>query len=147
MADRRIDILLVEDNIDDAAFLMHALKESAMDVELRSARDGVKALEMIFGEADATAAAPILWPRLILLDLKLPRLGGLEVLGRLKSNPHARPIPVVVLSSSLEGHDLEQSYLAGANSYLVKPMDFAAFAEQVKILATYWLRINQMPHS
>lgn len=143
MPEKRIDILLVEDNIDDAAFLTHALEEGSVNVALLTARDGVEALRVVYGEDPSPEVMPRIRPRLILLDLKLPRLGGLQVLGRLKGNPHSRSIPVIVLSSSLEQSDLEQAYALGANSYLVKPMDFDAFSEQIKTLVDYWLQMNQ----
>ena len=143
MADETLDILLVEDSADDSAFFVHALKESNPAAQLLIARDGVQALSLLFGAGNPDEAVPVVRPRLIVVDLKLPKVGGLEILRRLKTNPHARTIPVVVLSSSQEKRDLEESYQLGVNSYLVKPMDFDEFADLVRTLDRYWLRCNE----
>jgi len=145
MSDGAMDILLVEDSEDDSAFFVLALKESNLSARLRHARDGVEALTLLFGTGDPVGAVPVVRPRLIVLDLKLPRVDGLEVLRRLKTNPHSRSIPVVILSSSRERRDLEESYQLGVNSYLVKPMDFVEFGETVRTLGRYWLQFNQPP--
>jgi two-component system response regulator len=145
MSDSIIDILLVEDSADDAAFVCHALEEADLGIRLRIARDGAEALSLLFGEADVTEAAPLFRPRVIVLDLKLPKVNGLEVLRRLKANCHARSIPVVVLSSSQENSDLLASYEANVNSFLVKPMDFDEFRAQVQALGRYWIQCNQIP--
>lgn len=137
------DILLVEDSADDAAFFLHALKRAGLPVRVRHAADGVEALACIFGPHSSTEAKVVTRPRLIILDLKMPKVNGLEVLQRLKTNPHSRTIPVVVLSSSHEKLDLAQSYQSGANSYLVKPMDFDDYTELVQALGSYWLKYNQ----
>jgi len=141
------DILLVEDSVDDAAFFTGALKESNPAARLVLAHDGVEALTLIFGAGDPADAVPIIHPQLIILDLKLPKVGGLAVLRRLKANPHTRAIPVVTLSSSREKRDLAECYELGVNSYLVKPMDFDEFGEMVRVLGHYWLRFNQPPKS
>jgi two-component system response regulator len=145
MPDSLIDILLVEDSADDAAFVRHALEEANLGIQLRIARDGAEALSLLFGEADVTEAMPRFRPRVIVLDLKLPKVNGLEVLRRLKANHHARSIPVVVLSSSQENSDLLASYDANVNSFLVKPMDFDEFRAQVQALGRYWIQCNQIP--
>jgi CheY-like chemotaxis protein len=145
MSDELIDILLVEDSADDAAFVRHALEEAKLGARLRIARDGVEALTLIFGTVTRDDVTPLVRPKLILLDLKLPKIDGLEVLRRLKSNPHTRELPVVVLSSSQEKRDLSDSYRLGVNSYLVKPMDFDEFADSVRIASRYWLELNQIP--
>jgi CheY-like chemotaxis protein len=147
MADEATDILLVEDSEDDSAFFIHALKESNPEAQLLVVRDGVQALSLIFGAGNPDEAAPAVQPKLIVLDLKLPRVGGLEVLRRLKTNPHTRTIPVVVLSSSQEKRGLAASYHLGVNSYLVKPMDFDEFADVVRMLGRYWLQFNRPPKS
>jgi two-component system response regulator len=147
MTSDALDILLVEDSEDDSAFFVHALKESNPEAHLRVARDGVEALALIFGAGNPDDAVPIARPKLIILDLKLPKVSGLEVLRRLKANLHTRPIPVVTLSSSREKRDLAECYLLGANSYLVKPMDFDEFGEVVRTLGRYWLQFNQSPKS
>jgi two-component system response regulator len=145
MASETVDILLVEDSDDDATFFRHALEGSGLRPRLKVARDGAEALACIFGASAQADAVPILMPRLIVLDLKLPKISGLEVLHRLKANPHTRPIPVVVLSSSQEKRDLAEGYSAGLNSYLVKPMDFDEYTALVNALGKYWLQLNQTP--
>jgi len=140
-----VDILLVEDSADDAAFFTHALKEAALSAQVRHARNGVEALAAIFGPNNGSDKVPVMRPRLIVLDLKLPKVSGLEVLHRLKENPHTRTVPVVVLSSSQEKRDLAESYQLGVNSYLVKPMDFDEYAELIHTIGRYWLQLNQAP--
>jgi two-component system, response regulator len=144
MGDRDIEILVVEDSADDATFIRHSLEAANLGAGLRIARDGVEALIAIFGAEDASVA-PITRPKLIVLDLKLPKIDGLDLLRRLKSNPLTRTIPVVILSSSQEARDLVESYRLGVNSYLVKPMDFDEFGESVRALGRYWLNFNQTP--
>ena len=145
MVDGTMDILLVEDSEDDSAFFVHALKDVNPAAQLHIARDGVEALSLIFGAGNPDEAVPEIRPKLIVLDLKLPRISGLELLRKLKSNPHSRSIPVVALSSSREKRDLAESYQLGVNSYLVKPMDFDEYAEAVRLLGRYWLHFNQPP--
>lgn len=145
--DEGIDILLVEDSEDDVVFFQHALKEAGLAGRVRFARDGVEALACIFGPNGASQAAPVTRPQLIVLDLKLPRLNGMEVLQRLKANPHTRTIPVVVWSSSQEKRDMTVAYQLGANSYLVKPMDFDELAGLIQVMGRYWLHYNQTPKS
>jgi two-component system response regulator len=143
--DSIIDILLVEDSADDAAFVRHALEEANLGVQLHIARDGAEALSLLFGGTAPVETAPLFRPRVIVLDLKLPKVNGLEVLRRLKTNQHARSIPVVVLSSSQENSDLIASYEANVNSFLVKPMDFDEFRSLVQALGRYWIQCNQVP--
>jgi len=145
MTSEAMDILLVEDSEDDSAFFIHALKESSPAAQLRVARDGVEALSLIFGAGNPADAVPIARPNLIILDLKLPKVSGLEVLRRVKTNPNTRSIPVIILSSSREKRDLAECYQLGVNSYLMKPMDFDAFGEVVRTLGRYWLQFNQPP--
>lgn len=145
MAAETIDLLLVDDSADDTAFVLHALQTAGLSPVVRSARDGAEALTMMFGTEASTAAVPRLLPRVIVLDLKLPKVDGLEVLRRLKSNPFTRFVPVVVWSSSLEKRDVTTSYELGVNSYLVKPMDADDFAGSVQALVRYWLDYNQAP--
>src|ERR1700722_9504410 len=113
MTSELMDILLVEDSEDDAAFFVHAIKEAIPAARMRIVRDGAEVLEVIFGTGNAHDAVPEVRPKLIILDLKIPKVEGLEVLRRLKANPHTRPIPVVVLSSSREKRDLAESYRLG----------------------------------
>ena len=136
-------ILLVEDNEDDVELTLRSLKRHNVINEVVVARDGVEALEYLFGEgAFATAQAGAM-PALILLDLKLPRVDGLEVLRRVRSDERTRLLPVVILTSSNEKQDIIHSYKLGANSYVRKPVDFLQFAEAVRQLGLYWLVINE----
>ena len=133
-------ILLVEDSADDADLALRALKKNSIDVEVVVTRDGVEALEYLFpvdGEPRTVS--------LVLLDLKLPRLNGLEVLRCIRADKRTRLIPVVVLSTSIEPADLAQSYSKGCNSYLRKPIDFREFTGMVQDLARYWLTHNEPP--
>ena len=147
METETMDILLVEDSEDDAAFFLHALKKDNPSAQLRIARDGAEALELIIGTDALSENALAVRPKIIVLDLKLPKVSGLEVLRRLKEDPNTRAIPVVVLSSSREKRDLVDSYQIGVNSYLVKPMDFDEFSECVSLLSRYWLRYNHTPRA
>lgn len=139
-------ILLVEDNPDDAVLTRRALEKSLVPHALQVARDGLEALDYLFsfGTGDQRRGAA---PALILLDLKLPKVDGLEVLRRLRADRITRLIPVIVLSSSDEPSDLHQSYALGANSYIRKPVDFAEFTKTVRALAEYWLALNEPPPS
>jgi two-component system response regulator len=138
-----VDILLVEDSEDDAVFFQRALKEAGLAERVQYARDGVEALACIFGANAAADGMPVTWPKLIVLDLKLPRVNGMEVLQLLKTNPHTRTIPVVVWSSSQEKRDLAAAYRLGVNSYLVKPLDFDELTELIQTMGRYWLGYNQ----
>ena len=145
MTDRQIEILLVEDNQDDVELTLHALRKENLANHIHVARDGEEALEFLFCNgvhADRSFERP---PRLILLDLKLPKVDGLEVLRRLKADARTQAIPVVILTSSREERDLVQGYGLGANSYIQKPMDFDQFRDTVKRVGFYWLLINQAP--
>ena len=145
MTDRQIEILLVEDNKDDVELTLHALRKENLANHIYLARDGEEALEFLFcngAHADRSFDRP---PRLILLDLKLPKVDGMEVLRRLKADARTRSIPVVILTSSKEERDLVQGYGLGANSYIQKPVDFDQFRNTVKSVGFYWLLINQAP--
>jgi CheY-like chemotaxis protein len=140
-------ILLVEDNADDEALSIRALKKNGVANEVVVARDGVEATDFLFGTGRSTAQSLRDLPAVVLLDLKLPRMDGLEVLRQIRSDSRTRLLPVVVLTSSIEETDLTKSYSLGANSYLRKPVDFDHFMEAVRQLGTYWLMLNQTPPS
>jgi len=139
------EILLVEDNPNDVELTQHALKKHKIANRLHVARDGVEALDYIFGRGEYAGRRIEDAPKMILLDLKLPKLDGLEVLRQLKSNPHTRAIPVVMLTSSQIESDIIESYQLGVNSYIVKPVDFEQFTEAVRQIGLYWLLLNQPP--
>jgi len=142
-AENRVEILLVEDNPYDAELALEALKEHRLTNRIHVARDGAEALEYLFEkDPDGLAKSP---PKVILLDLKLPKVDGLDVLRRIKSDPRTRLIPVVVLTSSREERDIVESYKLGVNSYIVKPVDFPQFTEAVRTLGLYWVLLNQPP--
>lgn len=132
------DILLVEDNPADVELTQRAFQKNRLSNRIQVARDGVEALEFLF--ADGGAARELC---VVLLDLKMPRMDGLEVLRRMRSDPRTRHIPVVMMTSSSEESDLIASYDLGANSYIVKPVDFENFTEAVRVIGTYWLLLNK----
>src|SRR5688572_10606622 len=136
-------ILLVEDNPDDEALALRALAKNNIANHVDVARDGVEAIEYLLGEDAMAGRRPL--PQVVLLDLKLPRMDGLDVLRRIRSEPRTRLLPVVILTSSNEQRDLVDSYSLGANSYIRKPVDFAQFQESVRQLGLYWLVLNQSP--
>jgi two-component system response regulator len=138
-------ILLVEDNPDDEELTLLALKQSNILNEVIVARDGVEALDYLFATGQYADRAPSRLPQLILLDLKLPKLDGLEVLQRLRADPRTQLIPVVVLTCSSEEEDVVASYRLGANSYVRKPVEFHRFADAVQQLGLYWLLLNEAP--
>jgi two-component system, response regulator len=143
MADKYI--LLVEDNPDDEALSIRALKKNRVLNEVVVARDGVEAIDFLFGTGTYAGRDVRELPAVVLLDLKLPRLNGLDVLRRIRSDPATKLIPVVMLTSSLEEEDLFKSYGLGANSYIRKPVDFDQFMEAVRQLGLYWLVLNESP--
>ena len=146
MADTHsVEILLVEDNPDDVELTLHALKKSRLVNRILVVRDGAEALDFLYGEGEFAGRNPRDVPRLILLDLKLPKVSGTEVLRRLRGNPRTRTIPVVILTSSREERDIAETYGLGINSYIVKPVDFDQFSEVAEQLGYYWLLINQPP--
>lgn len=140
-----MEILLVEDNPNDVELTLRALKKHNLANKVHVVKDGAEALEYIFAGGAYNHRNIEDWPRLILLDLKLPKVDGLEVLRRIKSDERTKVIPVVVLTSSREERDLVESYRLGANSYIVKPVDFDKFVESVSELGLYWLLLNQPP--
>ena len=138
-------ILLVEDNPDDEALTIRALKKNNIGNALVVVRDGAEALDFLFCQGAYIDRDPQEKPQVILLDLKLPKVDGLEVLRRIRSNDNTRTLPVVILTSSREEQDLIQSYSLGANSYVRKPVDFTQFIEAVLNLGLYWLVLNEVP--
>jgi len=141
-----VEILLVEDNPDDLDMALHALRKMNLANHIQVARDGVEALDFIFCRGPHAGRKIENGPKVVLLDLKLPRVDGLEVLRSIKGDPRTRAIPVVILTSSKEQNDIVESYQLGVNSYIVKPVNFAQFAETVQKLGLYWLLLNQSPH-
>jgi two-component system, response regulator len=139
------NILLVEDNPDDEELSIRALKTHNIGNDLVVVRDGAEALEYLFGTGRYSGRDTSALPALVLLDLKLPKVGGLEVLRRIRADPKTKRLPVVVLTCSSEDQDLAKSYDEGANSYIRKPIDFHRFSEAVRQLGLYWLVLNELP--
>ncbi len=138
-------ILLVEDNPDDADLALLAFQESQLANEIVVAHDGVEALDYLFGSGDYADRDMSIMPQLILLDLKLPKLDGLEVLKRIRADERTRLLPVVILTSSDEETDIVQSYGSGANSYIRKPVRSSEFTDAVRTMGLYWLVLNRSP--
>jgi CheY-like chemotaxis protein len=138
-------ILLVEDNPDDEALTLRALRKANVGNEVSVVRDGVEALDFLFGSGSHGSRDTSMMPQVILLDLKLPKIDGLEVLRRIRADDRTKLLPVVILTSSDEEQDRIAGYALGANSYVRKPVDFAQFAEAVRQLGLYWLVLNQPP--
>lgn len=143
--DQAVELLLVEDNPSDVELTLHVLKKHSFCNRIKVVRDGAAALDFVFGAASQESHHIGDIPKLILLDLKLPKVNGMEVLGRIKADPSTKRIPVVVLTSSREDRDLLTCYELGVNSYIVKPVDFAQFTEAIRQLGLYWLLLNQPP--
>ena len=141
----QIEILLVEDNMDDAEMTVHALRKNNLANKLIHMKDGEEALDFLFGTGNFIGRDVNLKPSLILLDLKMPKVDGLEVLERVKSNEATKKIPVVILTSSKEDPDVSKCYELGANSYIVKPVEFESFIKAVSELGMYWMILNQPP--
>ncbi len=140
-------ILLVEDNPNDEELTLRALRKANIANEVFVARDGQEALDFLFGTGKQAGREPMTMPAVILLDLKLPKLNGIDVLHRIRADPRTKLVPVVVLTSSSEDEDMMKSYQSGANSYVRKPIEFSAFAQAVTQLGMYWLLLNQNPPS
>jgi CheY-like chemotaxis protein len=140
-----VEILIVEDNPNDAEMALRAFRQSNLTNKILVVEDGEQALDFVFSRGQFKREIPNRQPRIILLDLKLPKVDGLEVLKILKSKDDTRMIPVIVLTSSKEESDIIESYRLGVNSYIVKPVDFDKFVNAVKELGLYWLLLNQQP--
>ena len=141
----KLDILLVEDNQDDVDLALHALRREKLANHIFVVHDGEEALDFLFCRGAFSERSFDRPPKLVLLDLKLPKVDGLEVLKQVKSDPRTKTIPVVIMTSSKEERDLVAGYNLGANSYIQKPVDFDQFRETVKTVGLYWLVINQPP--
>jgi CheY-like chemotaxis protein len=140
-----VDILLVEDNPTDAELTMRALRKGNLANHITWLKDGAAALDFIF-RAGEYAGRPDQNPRLILLDIKLPKVDGIEVLKRIKADERTKVIPVVMVTSSAEGRDIAESYKLGVNSYVVKPVEFSQFSDTVAKAGLYWMVVNKAPH-
>lgn len=145
MTEAAVEILLVEDNLSDVELTLHSLRSSNLTNHIEVVRDGAEALDFIFCTDSYAHRKLENGPKVVLLDLKLPKISGLDVLRRIKSNPSTHMIPVVVLTSSREDRDIVECYQLGVNSYIVKPVDFEQFAEAVRQLGLYWRLLNQPP--
>lgn len=143
MESKQVEILLVEDNPNDAELTIMALKDKNLANKLVHLRDGVEALEFIFGEGAYANRNVKDTPRVILLDINMPKVNGIEVLRKVRADERTRLIPVVILTSSREDRDLFESYDLGVNSYIVKPVDFDKFCHAVTEIGFYWLLLNQ----
>jgi two-component system response regulator len=143
MPEPPIEVLLIEDNPNDVEMTLYAFEQYHLSNRIHVVRDGAEALDFIFGAGAYAGRNVEEVPRVILLDLKLPKVDGIEVLRRLKGDPRTRAIPVVVLTSSREERDVVEAYKLGSNSYIVKPVDFAKFTEAVRQVGLYWLLLNQ----
>jgi CheY-like chemotaxis protein len=140
----QVEILLVEDNAEDAEMTMRALRKRNLANHVHWVKDGEEALEYLFGTGRYAARDPVRPPRLVLLDIKMPKVDGIEVLRRIKDSD-LKAVPVVVMTSSNEERDVVESYRLGVNSYIVKPVAFEAFVETVSKIGLYWLLTNRVP--
>ena len=138
-----IDILIVEDNPRDAELAIRALKKKNLSNNIFTVSDGAEALDFLYCKGKYEGRQLLNRPKVILLDLKLPKVSGLEILAKIKSDPNLKKIPVVVVSSSKEDPDIKQAYDLGANRYVVKPIDFEKFIDAIQNLGYYWLLVNQ----
>ena len=145
MSTDSIEILLVEDNPNDEELTLYALKKNNITNHIQVVRDGAEALEYLFCTGTYTHRQINDPPKVVLLDLKLPKVDGLEVLEKIKTDERTRTIPVVMLTSSQEERDIVESYQLGVNSYIVKPVDFEQFIEAVRQLGLYWMLLNKTP--
>jgi two-component system, response regulator len=145
MENSQVEILLVEDNIDDAEMTINALRKNNLANNLIHMADGEEALDFLFGTGKFIGRDINLKPRLVLLDLKMPKVDGIEVLQRVKSNEATKKIPVIILTSSKEDPDVNRCYELGVNSYIVKPVEFGGFVKAICELGMYWMLLNHAP--
>lgn len=146
MKKNKVELLLVEDNPNDAELTIRHLKQNNMANSLFHVRDGEEALQFIFSTGKFEGHGNLMQqPKIILLDIQMPKISGIEVLQKIKGDPRTQPIPVVILTSSKEDPDIQKCYALGANSYIVKPVNFESFAEAIKNLGFYWLLLNHPP--
>jgi two-component system response regulator len=141
----QVEILLVEDNPNDAEMTLRALRRNNLANRVHWVKDGAEALDFLLGTGAYARPDPLVAPKLVLLDLKMPKVDGIEVLRRLKADAATRNVPVVVMTSSNEERDVAESYRLGANSYIVKPVEFEAFQETVSKIGLYWVLTNRVP--
>lgn len=146
MPESYVEILLVEDNPYDVELTMHALRQHQLANRIHVVRDGAEALDFLFCRGSYAGRSIADTPKVVLLDLKLPLIDGMEVLRQVKANPHTQAIPVVVLTSSREERDIIETYQLGVNSYIVKPVDFGQFTDAVRQIGLYWVLLNEPPH-
>ncbi len=146
MADEQVEILLVEDNPEDAEMTMRALRRNHLANQMHWVKDGAEALDYLFGSGPYAGRNQGRPPKLVLLDIKMPKVDGIEVLRRLKSSQATQTIPVVMMTSSNEERDVIETYKLGVNSYIVKPVQFEAFHDTVAKLGLYWMLMNRVPH-
>jgi two-component system response regulator len=144
-ATKEVEVLLVEDNVEDQELTLRALKKKGISNRIHVANDGEQALDFLFGRGAYQGRTRTDAPKVVLLDIKLPKVNGIEVLKAVKADPAFQTMPIVMLTSSKEGPDIEECYKLGANSYIVKPVDFDKFTEAVVQLGLYWLLTNQPP--
>ncbi len=145
MSDHEVEILLVEDNTADVELTLHALRKEKLANKIEVASDGEQALDFLFCRNEYSSRSFDYPPHLVLLDLKLPKVDGMEVLAKIKADPRTKAIPVVILTASKEEKDLVNGYKLGVNAYIQKPVDFEQFRKMVKELGLFWLVVNQPP--
>ena len=143
---QEIEVLLVEDNMSDAEMTIRALKKNNLANRLLHLKNGAEALDFLFAEGIYTGRLVEATPKVILLDLKMPKINGIEVLEKIKADPRTKKIPVVMLTSSKEDPDIQRCYALGVNGYVVKPVEFEAFHKVISSFGFYWLTVNQSPH-
>jgi two-component system response regulator len=143
MENNEIEILIIEDSMDDANLTIRSLKRNNIANNLYHVKDGAEALDFIFAEGVYASRSMVAKPKLILLDLKMPKVNGIQVLEKIKSNPDTKTIPVVILTSSAEDPDIKKCYELGANSFITKPVEFESFVKAVKELGYYWIMLNK----